>query len=55
MSYANRPPTNRYIEFYIETKDVPTLIHRVGASFCLYIVTIQNGVFYCRSPPLLTF
>jgi len=55
MSYANKPPTNQYIEFHIEIKDAPTLIGRVGASFCLYIVTINNGVYHCRSPPLLTF
>lgn len=55
MPYANSPPTNSYIDFNIEQKDVPTLIGRVGASFCLYIVTTYNGIYRCRSPALLTF
>lgn len=56
MPYISRLPTNHYIEFNIEIKKgVPTLIGRVGAFFCLYIVTIHNGIYQCRSPPLLTF
>lgn len=49
----SRPP-NLKKENY-KQKSVTTHVCRVVTLFCLYIVTMYNGIYRCRSPPFLTF